>query len=141
MNWLLTSNFIEQHFESDGKRGRVEKFSISRVLDQALETSSSSSSNAAFFRPGVEALYWNGVPIHRAVEVNGENQAGSNPEARFARGLDNLTVRPLDTSLPPAEKWVGITYKTAAGQTLTLTLEWPSSLDRSIERHAKKAPW
>jgi hypothetical protein len=115
---------VEQYFESDGKRGRVEKFLISRVLDQVFETSSASASSAAFFQPGVEALYWNGVPIRRAVEINGENQAGSNTEARFARGLDNLTVRPLDTSLPPDEKWVDITYKTAAGETLTLTLEW-----------------
>ena len=115
---------VEQYFESNGKRGRVEKFLVSLVLDQAIETSAASSSNAAFFKAGVEALYWNGVPIRRAVEINGENQAGSNPEARFARGLDNLTVRPLDTSLPPDEKWVDLTYKTAAGEILTLTLEW-----------------
>lgn len=116
---------VEQHFESDGKRGRVEKFLISRVLSQVLETRSAATSTVASFQPGVEALYWNGVPIRRAVEINGENQAGSNPEARFARGLDNLTVRPLDTSLPPDEKWVDITYKTAEGETpLTLTLEW-----------------
>jgi hypothetical protein len=115
---------VEQYFESDGKRGRVEKFLVSLVLDQAIETSAAASSNAAFFKAGVEALYWNGVPIRRAVEINGENQAGSNPEARFARGLDNLTVRPLDTSLPPDEKWVDLTYKTAAGEILTLTLEW-----------------
>src|SRR5438105_681714 len=115
---------VEQYFEPDGRRGRVEKFLISRVLDQVFETSTATASNTAFFQPGVEALYWNGVPIRRAVEVNGENQAGSNTEARFARGLDNLTVRPLDTSLPPDEKWVDITYKTAAGETLTLTLEW-----------------
>jgi len=115
---------VEQYFEPDGKGGRVEKFLVSLVLDQAVETSTASSSNAAFFKSGVEALYWNGVPIRRAVEINGENQAGSNPEARFARGLDNLTVRPLDTSLPPDEKWVDLTYKTAAGEILTLTLEW-----------------
>ncbi|MFN2577884.1 MAG: S41 family peptidase [Pyrinomonadaceae bacterium] len=115
---------VEQYFEPSGKRGRMEKFLISRVLSEIFEESSATASTAAFFRPGVEALYWNGVPIRRAIEVNGENQAGSNPEARFARGLDNLTVRPLDTSLPPDEKWVDITYKTAAGETLTLKLEW-----------------
>lgn len=115
---------VEQYFESDGKRGQVEKFLVSLVLDQALEISSASSANVDSFRSGVEALYWNGVPIRRAVEINGENQAGSNPEARFARGLDNLTVRPLDTSLPPDEKWVDLTYKTEAGKILTLTLKW-----------------
>ncbi|PYS22706.1 MAG: peptidase S41 [Acidobacteria bacterium] len=115
---------IEQYFESDGKQGRVEKFLISRILDDLLKTGAATDSSVAFFQPGVEALYWNGVPIRRVIEVNGENQAGSNPEARLARGLDNLTVRPLDTSLPPDEKWVDLTYETAAGEALTLRLEW-----------------
>jgi len=115
---------VEQYFESDGKRGRTEKFLVSRVLDMVLRRNSATESNAAFFKPGVEAVYWNGVPMRRAIEINGENQAGSNPEARFARGLDNLTVRPIDTSLPPDEKWVDLTYKTPAGETLTLRLEW-----------------
>src|SRR5262249_54061304 len=66
----------------------------------------------------------NGVPIRRAIELNGENQSGSNVEARFARGLDNLTVRPLDTSLPPDEKWVNITYRAPNREVLTLKLEW-----------------
>ena len=115
---------IEQYFESDGKGGRVERFLISRVLTQILDTSSATESNEAFFQPGVDVLYWNGVPIRRAIEINGESQAGSNVEARFARGLDNLTVRPLDTSLPPDEKWVDITYQTADGEILTLKVEW-----------------
>ena len=115
---------IEQYFESDGKGGRREKFSISRVLTQILDTSAATESNEAFFQPGVEVLYWNGVPIRRAIEINGESQAGSNIEARFARGLDNLTVRPLDTSLPPDEKWVDLTYQTTDGEILTLKVEW-----------------
>src|ERR1051325_9140401 len=115
---------IEQYFETDGKGGRVEKFLISRIINSALEATASAKSNAALFQPGAEALYWNGVPIRRAIEVNGENQAGSNPEARFARGLDNLTVRPIDTSLPPDEKWVDLTFRTPAGETLPMTFEW-----------------
>jgi hypothetical protein len=115
---------IEQYFESDGKGGRIDRFLISRVLTQILDTSSATDSNKAFFQPGVEVLYWNGVPIRRAIEINGESQAGSNLEARFARGLDNLTVRPLDTSLPPDEKWVDITYRTPDDEILTLNVEW-----------------
>ena len=68
----------------------------------------------------MEVLYWNGVPIKRAIELNGETQAGSNIEARFARGLDNLTIRPLETSLPPDERWVAFTYRSRSGETLTL---------------------
>ena len=115
---------IEQYFETDGEGGRVEKFLISRIIDSGVEATTSAKSNVPPFQPGVEALYWNGVPIRRAIEVNGENQAGSNPEARFARGLDNLTVRPIDTSLPPDEKWVDITYRTPAGEALTRRFEW-----------------
>ena len=55
----------------------------------------------ATFERGVEVLAWNGVPIARAIEINGELQAGSNPDARFARGLDNLTIRPLNSTLAP----------------------------------------
>ena len=81
-----------------------------------LEKNSVGGSSAVFFEPGVEALYWNGVPIHRVIELNGEHQAGSNTEARLARGIDNLTVRPLDTSLPPDEQWVDVTSKTKKGE-------------------------
>src|SRR5437588_10370081 len=81
-------------------------------------------SSAAFFEPGVEALYWNGVPIQRAIELNGQNQAGSNPAARLARGLDNLTVRPLNAMLPPEERWVDIHYRSKSRQELTQRLEW-----------------
>ena len=104
---------IEQYFERD-KRGRmVEKFLVSRVV-----------ANAARFEPGVEVLYWNGVPIRRAIEINGESQAGSNLEARFARGLDNLTIRPLDSSPPPDEMWVDITYQNHAGEISAHRQDW-----------------
>src|SRR6267378_2719549 len=90
----------EQFFEN---KGQVEKFLISRVVDEFLQRAPNSGREADLFEPGVEVLYWNGVPIRRAIEINGEAQAGSNLEARFARGLDNLTIRPLDTSMPPDE--------------------------------------
>jgi C-terminal processing protease CtpA/Prc len=115
---------VEQYFEPDRKGGRTERFLISFVLDQMLERSSIAGSSAVFFEPGVEALYWNGVPINRVIELNGEHQAGSNPEARLARGIDNLTVRPLDTSLPPDEKWVDLTYRTKTGEVFSQRFEW-----------------
>jgi hypothetical protein len=115
---------VEQCFEPGGKTARIERFVISRVMDEMVAQCSGNDPNIQSFQPGVEALYWNGVPIGRAIELNGENQAGSNPDALLARGLDNLTVRPLDTSLPPDEKWVEITFKTAAGQILSTRFEW-----------------
>jgi len=67
------------------------------------------------FEPGVDVLAWNGVPIARAIQINGESQAGSNPDARFARGLDNLTIRPLNSSLPPDEMWVDVVFRARNG--------------------------
>lgn len=115
---------IEQYFEKNKKGERVEKFMVSRVVNGFYESIPDPGPEALAFEPGVDALYWNGVPIRRAIELNGESQAGSNIEARFARGLDNLTIRPLDTSLPPDEMWVNLTYKSKTGEIFTIKHEW-----------------
>ncbi|MDX6385217.1 MAG: hypothetical protein QOK48_2790, partial [Blastocatellia bacterium] len=112
---------IEQYFEQNGK---VEKFLISRVVSDYLQRAPHCGREVECFEPGVEVLFWNGVPIRRAITINGEAQAGSNLEARFARGLDNLTIRPLETSMPPDESWVSLTYRSKEGEILTLTQEW-----------------
>jgi hypothetical protein len=101
---------IEQCFE-DG----VEKFIVTRTAISEDQTSRTDDGCGARFERGVEVLGWNGVPIVRAIEINGDTQAGSNPDARFARGLDNLTIRPLNSSLPPDEHWVDILYQTKDG--------------------------
>ncbi|MDX6575540.1 MAG: hypothetical protein QOE96_1493 [Blastocatellia bacterium] len=112
---------VEQYFE---KGGKVEKFMVSRVVDEFLQRKPDAGRELDLFEPGVEVLYWNGVPIRRAIAINGEAQAGSNLEARFARGLDNLTIRPLDMSMPPDESWVALTYRSKKGEILTLKQEW-----------------
>jgi len=65
----------------------------------------------ATFKPGVELTGWSGVPIERAVELNGDLQAGSNPDARRARGLESLTIRTMALSAPPDEHWVVVQYR------------------------------
>lgn len=115
---------IEQFFETDKKRHIVEKFMVSRVATGFFDSIQNPGPEVLGFKPGVEVLYWNGIPIKRAIEINGETQAGSNLEARFARGLDNLTIRPLETSLPPDEKWIALTYRSRDGKVLTLKQEW-----------------
>ena len=112
---------IEQYFENNAK---VEKFMVSRVVEEFLQRTPNSGREVDLFEAGVEVLYWNGVPIRRAIEINGEAQAGSNLEARFARGVDNLTIRPLETSMPPDESWVALTYRSRKGEILTLKQEW-----------------
>ncbi len=76
------------------------------------------------FRPGVEVLTWNGVPIERALELNADRQAGSNPDARLARGLEALTLRPLRTTLPPDEHWVILEWQAPSGQRGETRLQW-----------------
>jgi hypothetical protein len=62
------------------------------------------------FGLGVEVTYWGGIPIERAVALNGERNAGSNLDARHARGLDSLTQRPMHLLGPPDEEWVDVTF-------------------------------
>ncbi len=62
-------------------------------------------------KAGVEVTHWNGTPIQLAVEANAAREAGSNRAAQLAQGLENMTLRLINMSLPPDEDWVDITYK------------------------------
>lgn len=101
---------IEEYFE-DGQR----KYIISKTAQ---------GFNHPTFKPGVEVLYWNGIPIERAIELNGEKEAGSNLEAQHARGLDRMTIRPMFISLPPDEEWVVVGYRSLDGEELELKQNW-----------------
>lgn len=87
------------------------------------------------FERGVEVLRWNGIPIERAVEINGNRFAGSNLEARRARGVETMTIRSLIQSLPPDEDRVVLDYRTKDGKTHELRVGWMvfSPDDRSSE--------
>ena len=115
---------VEQYFVAGSKGQMIEKFMVSRVVKKFIKRTRWAGAAVANFESGVEVICWNGVPIRRAIEMNGETQPGSNLEARFARGLDNLTIRPLDLSIPPDENWVSITYRSMKGKVLTLAQEW-----------------
>jgi len=104
---------IEEFFDRAGERKR--RFLVSHVLKEFPQRQ---------FRRGVEILFWNGVPIERAIELNGENQSGSNPDARFACGLDAMTIRPMASSLPPDEDLVTITYRSLKGAIMELKQKW-----------------
>ena len=94
--------FMVEEYKEDGEAHYV----VSKVVGRGWPES---------FRPGVELLYWNGVPIRRAVELHAARQAGGNPDARHARALDSLTIRPLIRLLPPDEEWVTLHYRSADG--------------------------
>jgi Peptidase family S41 len=77
------------------------------------------------FGVGAQLTHLNGVPVERAVELNAARQAGSNVDARHARGLEALTIRDMSQSAPPDELWVDINYLPAGGgEAQQLRLEW-----------------
>lgn len=102
---------VERYADPDG----TPHYLVSKV-DPAIEH--------AGFTAGVELLNWNGVPIDRAVERNAEQQPGSNPDARIARGLEALTLRSLRVCAPPDERWVILEYRTASGRRRETRIPW-----------------
>jgi hypothetical protein len=126
---FLVESCIENPEQSTGiKKQEVRRFIVTQVgilerlkpmlpADFKLDIPST-------FKPGVEITYWNGVPMQRAVNINANKKAGSNLAARFARGLENMTIRPMRSSLPPDEDWVVIGYRTEDGHDLEWRQEW-----------------
>src|SRR5665647_2532120 len=63
------------------------------------------------FAEGVELLWWNFVPMSRAVDVYATQETGGRPDARRARALETLTFRSLDYGPPPDEHSVIVGFK------------------------------
>ena len=104
---------------SDGRKIRYLASKISPV---------DSAQHQAFddigFEVGVEVTHWNGVPIHRAVDLYAERETGGRPDARQARALESLTIRPLRYALLPDEDWVIISFVKADSTKCDITVNW-----------------
>ena len=119
-NYLLPAPFnkmaaflpfmIEDYFENQRRRYLVSHIAASLKHDK--------------FKPGVEVLYWNGVPIERAVLNHAQRYAGSNREARHARGVETLTTRALIIAPAPDEDWVIVGYRSGDGPMHEIRFEW-----------------
>ncbi len=101
---------IEEYFA-----GGTRTYMVSKVFEGFTD---------ANFIPGVLIDHWNGIPIERAVELNAQRQAGSNPAARHARGLEAMTIRPLLLSAPPDEEWADIGFASADGGAHEIRIPW-----------------
>jgi hypothetical protein len=88
---------IEQFFEDGDPRWMVSKVAEHLTADSNL-------------KEGVLISHWNGMPMDLAVWRNADKEAGSNTAARYARGLENMTLRFMGGSLPPDEDWVDLVY-------------------------------
>jgi C-terminal processing protease CtpA/Prc len=102
--------FLLEEFFENGARGYV----VSKVF---------AGFSHPTFKEGARVLSWSGIPVERAVELNADRNAGSNQDARHARGLEAMTIRPMAMSLPPDEEWAIIGYRSGA-QDLEIKLEW-----------------
>lgn len=78
----------------------------------------------ARFVPGVELQMLNGVPFARAVDIYADRQTGGRPDARRARALESLTLRPLQFEPPPDEHWVDVGFRTARGAHAEVRIPW-----------------
>ena len=103
--------FTVEEFWEDGQC----RYLVSRVIGKP---------GPASFQAGVEALYWNGVPFARVIALNAERQAGGNPAARLAQGLNSLTIRPLSHGLMPDEEWVTLRFRDHEGEVHDWTQPW-----------------
>jgi C-terminal processing protease CtpA/Prc len=101
---------LEQYFEEDGPH-----WMVSKVYDQITGVTD--------LRCGDEVVYWNNMPIALAVARNGNREAGSNPAARTARGLERMTLRKLALSPVPDEDWVDLVHRVDGGLRRT-QLRW-----------------
>ena len=138
-NYVLPSPFADQTavlpflVEEYAQRGKL-RYLVTKVA-QGLD--------APGFEPGVTLTAWSGVPFERAVEVNADHQAGSNLDARRARGLEAMTIRWLGMSPMPDEDWVIVGYTDLAGQEREFRFEWqvlgpdpaPNGVDPADARH------
>ncbi len=124
-NYLLPSPYREKVaflpfvIEKYYQRNELEQYEPRYLITKVVGTPPDES-----FKKGVEVLYWNGIPIDRAVQQNAERQAGGNPAARHARGLDAMTIRPLVRVLPPLEEWVTLQYRDENGLIHETVFNW-----------------
>jgi hypothetical protein len=112
---------IEEYLE-DGRP----RYLVTRVM---------SGFSAPGFGRGADVTHWNGIPMARAVDIQADRFAGSNPAARHSRGVQSMTIRSLRLHLPPDEEWVTVSYRGLDGAEHELRQAWvvadnlPSSVD------------
>jgi len=101
------------------RKSRKSRFAVSEVIADAL-----TPAQRRFFTAGTEIISWNGVPIRRAVFAAGKAGFGANPDAKYARGAQDLTNRFLGFQpFPDAGPFV-IKFKTRWGRVKSIQLDW-----------------
>jgi C-terminal processing protease CtpA/Prc len=73
---------------------------------------------------GVIVTHWNGIPIERAIELNGLRTYESNEHARRSRSLNSMTLRSGSKYLVPDEQWLYISYITKNQEHYEHRFQW-----------------
>jgi hypothetical protein len=138
-NYVLPSPFADQTavlpflVEEYVEAGKL-RYLVTKVADGVT---------APGFEAGVTVTAWNGIAFDRAVELNADRQAGSNLDARRARGLEAMTLRWLGMSPLPDEDWVIVGYVDLGGTTREARFDWqvlgpdpsPNGVDPADPKH------
>ena len=109
-----------------------ERFLVSKLL--GVDPARRRAFVEAGLTEGVEVTHWNGVPIAVAVTNHAEREAGGRPDARRARAVDSLTLRPLRYGLPPDEAWVNLSFRREDGTDGEVRLTWALARGRDRPR-------
>ncbi len=122
--WIAFLPVLIERVVDDG----VTRYLVTKVYEPIAEK--------AFDGEPVEVTHWNGMPIERAIALNGALNAGGNADARFARGLMRLTFRWLGLGSRPPEDWVTLTYKRGDGSEQHARCSWllVGQSDQPLER-------
>jgi Peptidase family S41 len=119
-NYVLPSPFADQTavlpflVEEYVEKGKL-RYLVTKVAEGVTATG---------FEAGVSVSSWNGIAFDRAVELNADRQAGSNLDARHARGLEAMTMRWLGMSPLPDEDWVIVEYEDLSGTPREARFDW-----------------
>ncbi len=105
---------IEECYES--QEDEVAKFIVTKTFDTIRHKGP--------FGVGVEVISWNHIPMEKVIELNAQNQSGSNEDARRVRSVDTLTIRALGSTIAPYENAVTLKYRTKEGKEYDATYEW-----------------
>jgi hypothetical protein len=138
-NYVLPSPFADQT--------AVLPFLVEEFIDAGalryIVTKVAQGITAEGFEPGIAVTSWNGIAFDRAVELNADRQAGSNLDARRARGVEAMTIRWLGMSPMPDEDWVIVGYTDLGGTERETRFDWlvlgpdpsPNGVDPADPRH------
>ena len=109
--YLSAHAFLPFRIEACVENGR-RKYIVTRIVPTFTHPT---------FRPGVEVIRWNGIPIEGAADRAGGD--GATPSARRCIGLARLTQRVLQLHAVPEEESVQVRYR-ADGKEIDIEIAW-----------------